>query len=254
MYIHLFITLSLLVLTCREQIPQEKKEEPFTNITIAHSIGNIPAPEGYERINVEGGSFANWLRQINLKKDSRVFLYNGKLKRNQSAQFAVLDIPIGEKDLQQCADAIMRLKAEYLYAQNKCNEISFSDNAGKHYTCRANVKRGEFESYLQLVFSYCGTYSLQKQLKAVRNFKAIQSGDVLISGGFPGHAVIVADVAVNKNGKKAYLLAQSYMPAQDIHLLKNPMHPDVSPWYFAEESSVIETPEWTFHARDLHTW
>jgi hypothetical protein len=88
----------------------------------------------------------------------------------------------------------------------------------------------------------------------VRSFKAIQAGDVLIRGGFPGHAVIVADVAVNKNGKKVYLLAQSYMPAQDIHLLKNPVNPNLSPWYFADESLVIETPEWTFHARDLHTW
>jgi len=38
-----------------------------------------------------------------------VFLYNGKIKQNQQAQFAVLDIGIGNKDLQQCADIILRL-------------------------------------------------------------------------------------------------------------------------------------------------
>ena len=74
----------------------------------------------------------------------------------------------------------------------------------------------------------------------------MQPGDVFIKGGSPGHAVIVVDMAVNSSGKKIFLLAQSYMPAQDIHILNNPMSPEFSPWYELNDNSLIYTPEWVF--------
>ena len=76
-----------------------------------------------------------------------------------------------------------------------------------------------FRRYLDMVFNYAGTLSLSKELIALP-YKNLQPGDVLIQGGSPGHAVVVMDVAVNRDGKKLYLLAQSYMPAQEIHVLK----------------------------------
>ncbi len=76
----------------------------------------------------------------------------------------------------------------------------------------------------------------------------MEIGDVFIQGGSPGHAVIVVDLVVNSTtGEKRFLLAQSYMPAQDIHVLKNPNSTDS--WYSMSE--VIETPEWTFRSSDL---
>ena len=54
-------------------------------------------------------------------------------------------------------------------------------------------------------------------------YTSLQPGDVFIKGGSPGHAVIVVDVAIyTQTGKKVFLLAQSYMPAQQIHILVNP--------------------------------
>jgi Domain of unknown function (4846) len=100
----------------------------------------------------------------------------------------------------------------------------------------------------------CGSASLAKHLKPVSNFADIEPGNVLIRGGFPGHAVIVMDVAVNQAGKKIYLLAQSYMPAQDIHVLKNPMDEDLSPWYEVDSNTVIQTPEYRFTQSELMKW
>ena len=71
-------------------------------------------------------------------------------------------------------------------------------------------------------------------------------GYVFIKGGYPGHAVIVMDVAENETGEKVFLLAQSYMPAQDMHILKNPNNPALSPWYSIDETQDLRTPEWTF--------
>jgi hypothetical protein len=215
-------------------------------------IGQIPAPPGYTRMMLPAGSFGEWLRKLPLKDDNRVFLYNGKLKANQSAQYAVLDISVGKKDLQQCADAIMRLRAEYFYQRKEYASIDFWDNNKTHYRLKANADRNEFNNYLEKVFTYCGTLSLQQQLRSSIDVGGLKPGDVFIKGGSPGHAVIIVDVLVNKEGKKLFMLAQSYMPAQDIHLLVNPDETG-SPWY---EIPVRElrTPEWTFEAKHLRTW
>ena len=66
------------------------------------TIGSIPAPPGYHRIAEDERAFGTWLRAMRLKKDHHVHLFNGQLKKNQTAQFAVLDISVGKKDLQQC--------------------------------------------------------------------------------------------------------------------------------------------------------
>jgi len=112
----------------RVVIPQVK--EPAAAAITMSTIGRIPEPTGFSRVKALPGSFAAWLRTVPLKMDKRVYLYNGKLKPNQSAQFAVIDIPVGNKDLQQCADAVMRLRAEYLFSQEKYREIRFMAYSG----------------------------------------------------------------------------------------------------------------------------
>ena len=101
------------------------------------------------------------------------------------------------------------------------------------------------------IFNYAGTLSLSKELISI-NFDSISPGDVFIQGGSPGHAVLVMDVAVNNEGNKMFLIAQSYMPAQEMHILINPSNESISPWYSSEEIEVfLETPEWTFQKSDL---
>jgi hypothetical protein len=239
-------------------LPNVNKPAEETNVPVKESflgnIGEIPTPRGFTRIAAGDGSFTSWLRAVPLKKEKTVYLYNGQVKPNQSAQFAVIDIPTGNKDLQQCADVVMRLRAEYLFQYKKYNEIAFMDYAGKWYRWNGGDQRDAFDNYLQTVFGWCGSASLQKQLKPVTVFGDIKPGDVLVQGGFPGHAVIVADMAINKEGKKIYLLVQGYQPAQDMHVLLNPNDPDLSPWYAADMEGDIITPEWRFNKPDLKTW
>jgi len=59
------------------------------------------------------------------------------------------------------------------------------------------------------------------------------------------------DMAQNpKTGQKLFLLAQSYMPAQETQILKNPNNSALSPWYELK-NETLETPEWTFEPSDL---
>lgn len=213
-------------------------------------IKDIPLPEGYVRAAVPEQSFGAYLRQVKLSSDKTVYLYNGIPKANQTAQYAVLDISVGDLDLQQCADAIMRLRAEYLKQQQK--PICFTDNGGKKY-CWADYRHKGWQNYLNLVFSWCGSLSLQKELIPV-SWQKVKIGDVVIKGGSPGHAVIIMDIARHKTkGDLIFLMAQSYMPAQMIHVLLNKNERSLSPWY-SVSSGLLITPEWTFSYTQLHTW
>ena len=261
MRLHLFIIIfSLSSFCCNNNANSETpKQSSNSKPTIPKEddyaqIKNIPLPTGYTHIENGDESFATWLQNISLKKDNKVLLFDGSLKPNQTAQFAVLDISVGNKNLQQCADAVMRLRAEYLFAQKKFSEIFFRDNGSGVYKFSEPYTRDNFTKYLDKVFGMCGTASLVKQLKQKNNFNDIKAGDVLIRGGFPGHAVMVMSVAENEDGKKIYMIAQSYMPAQDIHVLQNPMNENLSPWYDVSENDIIQTPEYSFRKNELMQW
>jgi len=230
-------------------------------------------PPRYERAAADSGSFAFYLRHLPLKPPgAKVLLHDGREKRNQDAHEAVVDLPIGKKDLHQCADAVIRLRAEYLWRQKQFDKIHFNLTNGFRVDYERWRKGGRvkvvgnqtsweqkaavsnsyatFWQYLEFVFTYAGTLSLSKELEPVAVSK-IQIGDVFIQGGSPGHAVIVSDLATDSVGKKVFLLAQSYMPAQEIQVLKNPKNGSLNPWYSADFGEVLETPEWTFKKSDL---
>jgi len=233
----------------------------------------ILTPEGFSRIKVNANSYGSYLRHLPLKEDgSKVKFYNGVLKPNFWVYSAVVDIDVGERNLQQCADAVMRLRGEYLYQNNRFDQIHFNFTNGfrvdysewmtgnrivvegnksywKKQTSASN-SYSSFRKYMDIIFAYAGTLSLAKELKEVK-LQDIQIGDVFIQGGSPGHAVIVVDLAADKSGNKIFLLAQSYMPAQDIHILKNPNDKNISPWYSIKFDGNLVTPEWTFKKTDL---
>jgi hypothetical protein len=186
---------------------------------------------------------------------------------------AVLDIDVGDRDLQQCADAVMRLRAEYLYSKGEFDKIHFNFTNGfkVEYTkwiqgyriaisgnktswvkkTGVNKDYESFRKYLDIVFAYAGTASLAKELNPVA-LEEMQIGDVFIKGGSPGHCVVIVDMAKNKEtGETLFLLAQSYMPAQDIHLLKNPNNHEGNPWYSLKVGEDLDTPEWDFTAEQL---
>jgi hypothetical protein len=230
-------------------------------------VDGIASPPGSKRTSEPDESFATWLRRLPLKPSGTpVRLFDGRSKPNQAAHARVIDLDVGSKDHQQCADAVMRLWAEYLFTKGKGEDICFRATngsalrwtkwrAGERPRVRgatitwskeaaADATWPTFRRYLDFVFVYAGSYSLAKELLPVSADDPIQPGDVFIQGGFPGHAVIVVDVAQDTQGRRVFLLAQSYMPAQDVHVLRGPKGED--PWYRFPVGDTLETPEWTF--------
>ena len=62
----------------------------------------------------------------------------------------------------------------------------------------------------------------------------------------------MVDMAVHsESGQKVMMLAQSFMPAQELHVLKNNKIKDLSPWYKIDTSRELTLPEWSFDWGDL---
>lgn len=228
----------------------------------------IKAPAGFERVDAPEGSFGEYLRSFPLKPHgTKVKYYNGVVKFPDVHE-AVLDMDVGNRDLQQCADAVIRLRAEYLYGTGQFDKIHFNFTNGfnadyvkwsqgnriavrgneVHWVKETGPSRDykSFRKYLDMVFTYAGTDSLSREMKKVQ-LENMKIGDVFIQGGNPGHCAIVLDMAENRaTGKKIFILAQSYMPAQDIHILKNPANRQGTPWYPADFKGNLITPQWKF--------
>ena len=215
-------------------------------------------PPGFSRTVIDTSSFGFYLRHLKLKIfGTTVRYYDGQPKNKRNVYISVIDMDIGNRDLQQCADAIMRLRSEFLYDRQRYRDIHFnfvSDGQPRYYEefNEGDHSYGKFRKYLDYIFSYANTRSLSQELISLDSIVEMQIGDVFIQTGNPyGHAVIVVDLAENPDtGEKVYMLAQSYMPAQDIQVLINRENSRISPWYILDEGP-IETPEWTFNPGDL---
>ncbi len=218
-------------------------------------LKRIGAPHGFEWVIEEPGSFGEFLQNSELREtNSKILDYRGVPISNQSEHVAVLTYDVGTKDLQQCADAVIRLRAEYLYHRKKFNQLYFHFTNGDVFswndyksgirprlinanTISFNRVAGKddsyksFRNYLDVVFMYAGTISLNNESTPVRNNKNIKTGDFLVTPGSPGHAVIIVGRAKNKSGKTIFLLAEGYTPAQSIHVITNPYDGSINPWY-----------------------
>ena len=233
----------------------KSKENKILNSSGTKIKTRFNTPAGYKR-SVSENSFGEFLENYPLYSDGRkIRLYNGKLSSTQNVHAAVLKMNMTDGDLQQCADSVISLYAEYYYKQKKYNKIKFHLTNGfevdfsrwgqgmrvkvdgnKTYWVKSGQKDSSyktFESYLRFVFAYAGTLSMVQESKKISE-KDIRPGDIFIYGGSPGHVEMVVDVCENKSGDKAFLLGQGYLPAQQFHILKNPDNEN-DPWYYVSK-------------------
>lgn len=261
---------SLFIFACAEEKKQAvvigKEVAETKEDTIERSLINpegktiqerFNTPKNYTRVALQKTDFGSYLRKLPLKPiNSKVKYFDGREKYNNNVYVSVVDMEIGTRDLQQCADAVMRLRGEYLFEQKRLQDIHFnfvSDGKPRYFKkyAKGDHSYKKFRRYMNYIFAYANTASLRKELAKVSNIQDMQVGDVFIQQGNPfGHAVIVVDVAKNSQGEKIFMIAQSYMPAQETQILVNNQNAILSPWYTAKEGT-LHTPEWTFDSSDL---
>jgi len=198
-------------------------------------------PPGWNRVEPERGSFGAWLQGLPVLTDtSAVHDYRGQSIFAASAAVAELDL-IGE-DLQQCADSILRLYAEFSWVTGAAGALKFHFTSGDVTTWK-NWQRGErhivagdlvlpvpwfspgrsrsaFRSWLTLVFRYAGTRSMALDSSAVPPTASLKAGDFFVLPGSPGHTVLILDVIEHAaSGERRALVGQGYTPAQEFHVI-----------------------------------
>jgi hypothetical protein len=250
-------------LPSREELsryPWLSKHVPVRSLKAA-----IAPPPGFTRVTVEPGSFSAWLRGLPLRPAGtpvQDFQGGEILAGDDPLLAAVVELDVGSAGVQQCADSIIRLHAEWLWSQGRKDRIAYRFTSGHlarwpRYAAgeRAEVSgakvswvhtgtqarsRTAFRAYLDLVFTYAGTLSLvnEKQRPARED---VRPGDFFVEGGSPGHAIFVLDVAVNAAGERVALLGQGSIPAQDFHVFTPGQG---GPWFSLEAEELV-TPFWT---------
>ena len=114
----------------------ENYEKSVTGIELVNAAGKtlqtrVITPEGFTRTDEKDGSLGIFLRNYKLKKDGKpVLLYNKEEKGDQSAHVAVFKLPLENENLQQCADSVMRVYAEYFNAHSICLRRDIPVGAG----------------------------------------------------------------------------------------------------------------------------
>src|SRR5262249_38912379 len=187
---------------------------------------------------------------------------------------AVIDMDVGRSDLQQCADAVMRLRAEYLFSRRLTGLIGFELYSGERYRFEAYaegqtpVPEGEriawqsgppqdkshasLRRWLDIVYGFASTRSLAHELRPVGRLSDAAIGDVFVHPGAPGHAIIIVDLAVDQaTGRTLALLAQGSTPARDVHILRNTLAPDLGPWFPLIDRHPLATPGRVFAPNEL---
>lgn len=242
-------------------------EPNYINIHGDSITTRVLMPDGYVRVKYPLNSFQEYLRQYLLKPHgSKIINYDQSEYFAQNWHDAILEVPVPNR-LQQCADALIRIRSEYLWKENRKDEIGFNFTSGHycswkqyaegyrpkitgntvtfHKTALPDASVANFYQYLNLIYTYAGTWSLYHELQKVP-VKDIVIGDMLVKPGSPGHIEIIVDEVVNEKGDKLYLLAQGNTPAQSVCLLKNFEDTSISPWYRFHENEPVYTPSYYF--------
>lgn len=224
-------------------------------------------PKGFKRVAVQTGSFAEFLRGLPLRPaGAEVKAYDGRLLHSADDPriAAVAELDVSPTDIQQCADSVIRLHAEWVWSAGDKNTIAYHFLSGDlakwasyaggsrpviegnkvawAQTAKAQSDHATFRKYLDVVFNYASTISVAKMSSKPVERSDLRAGDFFVLPGGPGHAILILDVAEDASGKRVALLGQGYMPAQDFQVLRDTSR-SRSAW-FPLDLDDVDTPFW----------
>jgi hypothetical protein len=234
---------------------------------------HFPTPPGYQRVAVAPGSFGEWLRGLPLAASGTPVLNNsGEVVYPGDDPYvaAVIAIDVGAGDLQQSADAVMRLHAEWLWASEKPDAISYrsASKLDMPFSRWAKGQRllpagpnvfwvvknkpreatyNDFRQYMDAVMLWSNNFSLATRANHVSDPAQLTAGDFFLQLRGKGHALLVLDVAQKPTGERVALLGQALQsPAQSMHVMRLGQ---ATAWFSMRPPNHVLTPR-----ADEFTW
>lgn len=231
-------------------------------------------PEGYDRVEAEDGSLAEYLREYPLLPDgTRLPVFDGSAIDSPYCA-AVFDISVGDEGYQQCADSIIRLYSDYFYQKGQFDKITFQFSNGDEcsyprwrkgrrmlvlgdFSCEIPAalpddSEQQYRNYLKEVMNYAGTLSLQKE-SAVISPDELRIGDFICNDT---HVVMITDMAVNDKGEKVYLIGQSFIPAVCFHIITDLDGSEPTAWFTEDRlrEEKFQIGAFSFEQKDIRRW
>ena len=237
-----------------------------------------PTPTGYQRIELNQDivnlEFAKWLRTVPVLSRNEVYSYKGKILHRRAD--GIIPLSVGNRDVQQCADSILRIYSEFLWYTEQSSKwgIHFTSgdlstwknwSEGERFRIGKKVERymtdtkddsyEQYQKWLKHSFLYAGTLSLHKDAIKVPLEDNIQPGDFFLTGGSPGHVVMILDIAQREGSPPIGIVAQGFMPAQEFHIIRGSGKHVVDNWFAlpTTEKQALTIPNWKpFRRKDLY--
>jgi hypothetical protein len=237
----------LLAATSASAAPVSLRTAPADTVAAA-----FPPPAHAVRVPTD--AWGDWVRALPLYPAGHaVHTFDGRVVDIAAAR--VVDLPVGTRDLQQCADTALRLRATWERAAGRSPAFHYTSGdlsswsgwaagtrpavTGNHvsfvpHAAAPDASDRAFEAWMMDLFTYAGTRSLPLDTVPVTT---PHPGDVVVAPGSPGHAVVILDVATE--GARTWVLAgQGFMPAMDFHVLAGPD----GNWFPVEGAWLASTP------------
>lgn len=226
----------------------------------------FPTPPGYTRIALAPGSFGAWLRGLPLAAAGTPVLNNSgdaAFAANDDYVAAVVAIDVGAGDLQQSADAVVRLHGEWLWSNDQLGAIGYRSStkldmpfsrwakgqrllaSGPNVFWVVKTKPREptyndFRQYIDAVMLWSNNVSLATRAKHVADPAELTAGDFFLQSRGKGHAILVLDVAQKPTGERVALLGQALQnPAQSIHVMRLGHE---TAWFSLRPPNAVLTP------------
>jgi hypothetical protein len=206
----------------------------------------------YQRILLPAESFGSWLRNLVLKPEtSPVLNYKGKIHKSAAdttvARVIALDLQ-GRRN-EQCMDILIRFYAEYLWQTKQADDLSLPlpggiwfrwidwraglrpEFNGIHMKLKSSAETDSsfqnYENYLRMIYAESHTQQFYHELRRV-DPGDLQVGDFIVSKGSKSHAVMIVDLARNRQGQWLALFGQGDTPACEFYILQKQKS---EPWF-----------------------
>lgn len=207
-------------------------------------IGSLPLPDsGFVRIPLDENSFGAWLRNlVLLPPGSPVYDYRKRIYKSSddTAIAAVVKLDINGRRLEQCMDILIRLYGQFLWENDRALELKLPLPGG-YWLLWADWVQGirpqfdgidvtfkrtgdqdnsynQYSAYLRTVYAVSHTQQFYYWYEPILP-EEIEVGDFFVRKGTKSHAVMVVDMAIDRDGQKFALIGHGDTPACEFHLL-----------------------------------